>query len=123
MKKRLSFINNQSGFFLPYVLFITSLVFIFITSNISIYQNELQITDRQVEQLKIETLFQMGRAKLKENIEMFEAGNTATYLFQDGSVEILIEDWDDNKYKLFFTILTKGNQYKYYFRNILQLDE
>lgn len=122
MKKRLSFINNQSGFFLPYVLFITSLVFILITSNISIYQSELQITARQVEQLKIETLFQMGRAKLKENIEMFEAGNKATYLFRDGSVEILIEDRKDNKYTLFFTILTKNNQYLYYFRNTLQLD-
>ena len=124
MKKQLSIINSQDGFFLPYVLFIISLIFILTTSNIAIYRNDLQITAAQTEQIKIETLFQMGRTKFKANIDQYNAkNNTASYSFPDGNVQIIIHSINDNKYDLYFTILTKEKNTKYVITNSLQIGE
>lgn len=125
MKRLLYFIDNQHGFFLPYVLFITSLVFILVSSYIATYQNDLHITDSQIEQLKIETLFQMGRTKLKEEIDdnhFNENNNKVFYLFPDGSVEILITALNEKQYALNFAIFT-NKKTSYTINNLLQIGE
>lgn len=126
MKKQLFFINNQNGFYLPLVLFITSLIFIMATSNIAIYQSDLEITKNQVEQIKIETLFQMARGKIKEDIapdiENFKVNDKMTYYFPDGIVDILILGITDSNYELLYTINTK-EQSIYFINNILQIYE
>lgn len=121
MKKQLSFISKENGFFLPYVLFITSLIFILTTSNIAIYQNDLQITKNQIEQIRIETLFQMARSTFKANISDYdEQNNIANYSFPDGKVEILIDSIEGEQYHLQFTMLTKEQGANYVITNILQ---
>lgn len=125
MKKQLYFMNNQNGFFLPYVLFITSLVFILATSHIATYRSDLQITENQIEQLRIETLFQMGRTKFKNEVykgKFDGSNNKVFYLFPDGSVEILIKAFDNEQFALFFTIFTnKRSGHKV--NNLLQIGE
>ena len=123
MKKQLSFITNQHGFFLPYVLFITSLIFILTMSNITIYRNDLQITANQIDQVKIETLFQMGHTKFKEELDKYnKRKDIVNYTFPDGTVDILIDDIHGNQYELYFTIITKEQQSKYIITYTLQVD-
>ncbi|QGS68865.1 hypothetical protein CV093_11790 [Oceanobacillus sp. 143] len=51
---------------MPYVLFIIAIVYIIVTTNIAMYRNDLQLTENQIEQVKIETLFQMQREQFKQ---------------------------------------------------------
>lgn len=110
MKRQLSFMNNDAGFFFPYVLFVTAIVFIFITATITMYASDGKITEKHVEQIKIETLFQMGHAKFKEdnNAKEIDSGETY-YTFPYGNVEITYEPSDENRYKLYFKITTDKN--------------
>src|SRR5699024_12147737 len=80
MKNKLFYITNQHGFFLPYVLFIVSLTFIIVSTNIKIYNNEIQMMNHLTEQIKIETLLNMGRTKFtKEMIDNKNVTNTILY--------------------------------------------
>src|SRR5699024_12696616 len=89
MKKQLSFITNQHGFFLPYVLFIPGLVFIIITASISIYKQDITLTHRLVEQTNIKSLEQMGSVSFKQNFEeMTYPADTVNYSFADETVKI-----------------------------------
>lgn len=120
MKRHLSFMNNERGFFLPLVLFVITLVFIFITTNIHSYKNDIQITDRQVEQVMIESLFQMGRESVKEELSSPEFPDSVHYTFPDGTVDITISSHDDF-YELLFSINTNNNT-AYKFTNHMQIN-
>ncbi|GAA0602506.1 hypothetical protein GCM10009001_19320 [Virgibacillus siamensis] len=107
MKKRFEFITDRNGFILPYVLFTTALVIIIVTASIQLYKNELQITERQTEQLKIETLFQMGRAQFIESLQDHNLPESpVTYHFPYGDVAIQYKILDTNEHHLYFTITT-----------------
>ncbi|HLR41590.1 MAG TPA: hypothetical protein VK091_07915 [Virgibacillus sp.] len=125
MKKQLSFITNQHGFFLPYVLFITGLVFIIITASISIYKQDITLTHRLVEQTKLKSLEQMGRVSFKENFEeMTSPADTVNYSFPDGTVKITYDVLNDQEIELYFKIRTKENAgYTYNQTQTLHLDE
>ncbi|OZU89980.1 hypothetical protein CIL03_02265 [Virgibacillus indicus] len=108
MRKQLFFINNEKGFFLPYVLFIISIIFIVITANITNYKNEIYITDAYLEQLKIETLFQMGHAELKEDVKNSEDMiDKKSYIFPDGNVEISLISFTEEIFHFDFNISTR----------------
>lgn len=109
MKKQLFFLTNENGFSLPYVLFIITISFVVITTNIKLYYNEISMTHHQTEQIKIETLIQMGIAKFRENIKhdndvkMIESDST--YTFPSGSVEVNIisQDKSNTHIRLYIT--------------------
>jgi len=123
MIKKLFITNNENGFILPYVLFITAIVIIIVTANISIYRNDIVITENQLEQIKIETLFQMGRTKLKkEMVNQEEETSDVSYSFPDGIVKITINSSNSPVYKLYFTITTNNNA-TYTVANTLQINE
>lgn len=94
MKKRLSFINNEQGFSLPYVLFIIILSFIVIIANIKIYQNELHMMKHLTNQVKVETLIQMSLAKFKEDIssndDLTSIEDETFYSFPSGEVNLKV---------------------------------
>lgn len=94
MKKRLSFINNEQGFSLPYVLFIIILSFIVIIANIKIYQNELHMMKHLTDQVKVETLIQMSLAKFKEDIssndDLTSIEDETFYSFPSGEVNLKV---------------------------------
>lgn len=109
MKKQSFFMNNESGFFLPYVLFITTLIFLTVTMSVRTYQHEIEITHHLVDQLRAETMMQMGLALFEKNdfpegAEPFHV----TYDFPDGEVTIKYEYMSELEYYLHFTVLTNG---------------
>ena len=66
IQKRLDFMRQSEGFIFPYVLFIISILFLIITGSITSYQHDTSITDNMLEQVKIETLFQMSHTEFKD---------------------------------------------------------
>jgi len=117
MKSRLSFMNNEAGFYLPYVMFIITIVIILITANIQSYKSDIYITDRQVEHIIIESLFQLGRERVKSELNAPDLPEKVYYFFHDGTVEITITP-QENFYELFFSIDT-NNHTNYSFRNLM----
>ncbi|HLR75272.1 MAG TPA: competence type IV pilus minor pilin ComGG [Virgibacillus sp.] len=86
MKKQLSFMNN-SGFILPYVLFIITIILIVLSASIHIYKQEINMTHHHIEQLKIETLIQMSIMAFKDDYlnDSLDSGSV-TYNFPYGTV-------------------------------------
>ncbi|WP_077299474.1 competence type IV pilus minor pilin ComGG [Virgibacillus pantothenticus] len=112
MIKKLSFTHKESGFMLPLVLFVTALVFLIISTTVHRYQNNVIMTKNQIEQLKIETLVQMSREKIKQElIQNGEIENQMDISFPYGEVSVRITSLTPEKYRLFFTITT-NNQSK-----------
>ncbi|WP_164668618.1 hypothetical protein [Virgibacillus doumboii] len=106
MKRQLPFTNNK-GFILPFVLFVTAIALILITSSVRMYQDEIQITNKQTEQIKIETLLQMARTSFKEKVIQSEIpDNPTNYYFPYGDVRVEYIIIDDKKYHLHLTITT-----------------
>ena len=113
MRKQSYFINKEDGFFLPFVMFIISIIFIVITANIATYRNDIHITDNYLEQLKIETLFQMGHGALKEDLENSDKIiDKKSYSFPEGNVEISLISSSDEKFIYDFIIST--NKHPHY---------
>lgn len=109
MKNKLFYITNQHGFFLPYVLFIVSLTFIIVSTNIKIYNNEIQMMNHLTEQIKIETLLDMGRTRFAEDMmDNKNIKNTILYTFPLGDVQIsyVPSDNEPNKILAYYQITT-----------------
>src|SRR5690625_2885206 len=121
MKKRLFFIN-ESGFILPYVLFLITIIFIVLTANIHIYKQETYNTHHHLEQLKIETLVQMGIMTFKNDyMDKNIQTNEVTYTFPDGTVDISFVPKELNEHLLHIRAQTNDNSY-YTTRNIINID-
>lgn len=74
------------------------------------YQDEIQITSKQTEQLKIETLMQMAHTSFKKDITHPDVpDNPAKYRFPNGDVDIDFLILDEKKYHLHFSITTDTN--------------
>lgn len=107
MKKQSFIMSNESGFFLPYVLFIATLVFIIIAANIRTHQHDIEITHHFVEQLKAETIVQMAITSFnQEYLEIEQDTLNIYYHFPDGEASIIYNYIDDTEYRLHFTVLT-----------------
>lgn len=105
MRKNLLYINNQKGFVLPLVLLIAALLFLFVSTNVAIYKNEMIITKNELAQLKIDTLFQMSRAKFKDEIATIKQDKgTVDYIFPNGRVKIAYEFLPVDIYQLTFSV-------------------
>lgn len=121
MKRHSHFINKKNGFFFPYVMFLTTLVMITVMAGIQNYQRELQITSQQINQLRIETLFQMGRKLLKDeliNYPLIESQGQVTYDLPDGVVTIHFLKIENGLYQTEFQIYTDSKT-NYTFTNKL----
>lgn len=94
MRRRLSYMNNEHGFSLPYILFIIILSFIFITANINIYQNEVYMMNHLTEQIKVETLIQMSLSNFEDDILNYDdlsiIEDEKSYSFPSGDVNLKI---------------------------------
>lgn len=105
MKSHLPSITKNDGFIMLQVLFVVSLLFILIISSIATYRNEVYITARQVEQVKIETLFQMAQSKYKQELAASDAPpSAASFSFPDGTVDISVTEITNHYIKLHFSI-------------------
>jgi Tfp pilus assembly protein PilV len=91
MKKPLCSTRKQSGFVLPIVLFSIVIIMIAISTQIYIYRHELQITANYLEQVKMETLFQMSLTQVKQDLDSLDTFPAhLSYEYQDGSVTVYI---------------------------------
>lgn len=105
MKKSLLFTSDEKGFILPLVLLIAALMFLFVSTNVAIYKNEMTITKNELAQIKIDTLFQMSRAKFKDEIPTLKQDNGSVhYTFPDGKVKIAYEFLPEDVYQLTFYV-------------------
>ncbi|RFA32810.1 hypothetical protein CAI16_16855 [Virgibacillus dokdonensis] len=107
MIKKSSIIRNNAGFMFPFVLVITVLVLLIITATAYHYQNNIVMTKNQIEQLKIETMVQMSRERVKQAlIQNGELKKQMYFSFPYGDVSLRINALSSDKYTLFFTITT-----------------
>ncbi|WP_226035030.1 hypothetical protein [Aquibacillus saliphilus] len=118
MRKRLAFINeffaNRDGFIFPYVAFIVVLVLVTITGSINLYRNNIEMTNFNEEQLKIDTLFQMGKSQFKQELlpENLNTSNQYTFFFPHGSVDITVLSYTEkNIYAKYDISTTKQSKY------------
>lgn len=111
MKKQLFFINNESGFILPHVLLIATILLITVMTNINIYQKNVHLTYYHIDQLRIETLFQMGYAKFQNEFSPVDLDHqkTVTYHFPDGRVTIEFNQLNDEEGQLHFHLMTNND--------------
>lgn len=87
------------------MVFVVSLVALLLLGSIATYRNELYITNRQIEQIQIETLFQMGRAAyIEEQQQVEEVLRQATYDFPYGRVDVSLSNLTETYRKLYFRI-------------------
>lgn len=105
--------NNESGIFLPYVLFISAILFIVLFAAIQNYQKEIMITYQNIDQLRVETLFQKGYEKFKQENLLDSLGEKITvhYSFPDGNVLIEYLKLTEDEGQLHFEITTKSNSF------------
>jgi len=70
MKRILTFIKGENGFYLPFVLVVSIVTLSATTTSIFIYQNEMEATNLLLQQLEVETTRQVVIEKFKEE-EMY----------------------------------------------------
>ena len=99
--------NNQSGFYLPYVLFITAIILFTVTTNVKLYQQNIKVTEQHLEQLRIETLTQMAHKKFMNEYPVVEENKFSVYyVFPYGNVDLLYQRLDDTTYNLRIDVFT-----------------
>ncbi|MUK87133.1 hypothetical protein GMD78_01805 [Ornithinibacillus sp. L9] len=116
--------NSQRGFILPSVMFISVFVFIIVLANTYTFQSSVQITDKVIENIKIETLFQMGLARFKNdyaNLGYTTEEQTIEYEFPNGNTQITYLYMNENQILLNLNITTE-NQSKYTLTKQLHLN-
>ncbi|MHA6250978.1 hypothetical protein [Oceanobacillus sp. CAU 1775] len=109
MRKLLLSTINEKGFILVHVLFVVSLLFIIISSSISAYRNEIYINNRQIEQIKVESLFQIAQESYKRDFLVNNEFKETYYTFPQGRVEITILNIETEYAKLAFEIWLDDN--------------
>lgn len=106
MKKQFYIMKNNSGFFFPYVVVITTILLLSFSMVVYFYSNEKKVTENLVKQAKIETVFQMARAKFMED-QVYETHSTGEllYVFPDGEVEVVFEYVTDKEIQIDYWII------------------
>lgn len=102
--------NGDKGFILPFTLFVISLVLLLLAGSLQSYRMDLEITKSQTDQLKAESLFQMGREKWKaEQNGLPSPPSPFFYAFPDGDVIITPSSEGAKQLHLIFTIRLDSN--------------
>lgn len=89
MKEQLFMNKNEGGYFFPLVLFVVTVLFATVATSTIIYKNEIEIVDKLMEQLHVETIIQMSKVKFQSDA-LYENENTGNvnYIFPPGDVNI-----------------------------------
>lgn len=119
MRKQSRFLCNQSGFYLPYVLGITVIIMFSTVTQINLYQQNIELTSQHLEQLRIETLVQMGYQKFEEEYPVVDLDPFEVYYsFPHGTVNLRYIVLDDLDYNLHVDVLTAEQSAHATFRRI-----
>ncbi len=111
MRKK-SLIMSESGFYLPLTMMVSMIVLSAVITSVLIYKNEMEVSHTLKEQIEVETLIQMARAKFKEE-EVYKNKNSGqiTYEFPNGTAVIQYDKIDTHQYSLQFDVTTKEQFY------------
>src|SRR5690625_4922488 len=108
MKKTLTFIKREHGFYLPFVLVVSIVTLSATATSTLIYQNELEATHLLLQQLEVETMrqvtieqFHKDQMFLERDTGEFQyelpySSATGTYTTEDGDVFIEFKVKTDN---------------------------
>ena len=103
MRETLSFILKEKGYMLPPVLLLCTFVLLSLSTNIISLQHDVKMTYNIIEQVKSQTLFEMGYIMYKED-ELENSNNgTVEYHFPNGKVLIesnILEDLNYVKFNI-----------------------
>lgn len=81
---------SEAGFVLPSVIFLISILLIVFLANASIYALEINMGKHMIEQIKIESLIQLGLESYKAELQSTkEFLSQVSYQFPQGEVEII----------------------------------
>lgn len=115
--------NNDSGYFFPFVIFISLILFSAVTASITIYQNELMISEQLFEQMKAESIVQMSIQQFtKERPYNENQSGEITYLFPSGTVSLNYELMDENLYLIMLDIETDKKK-SFLIKKLFQVNE
>ncbi|MEI3611719.1 hypothetical protein [Pseudogracilibacillus sp. SO30301A] len=111
MRKK-SLIMSESGFYLPLSMVVSMIVLSAVITSVLIYKNETKVSYMLKEQIEVETLIQMARAKFKEE-EVYKNRNSGqiTYEFPSGTTIIQYEKIDTHQFTLQFDVTTNEHSY------------
>lgn len=92
--KNRSYFTNETGFILPSVVFLIFVLFVIFLANVSVYELELTMGEHHLEQVKIETLIQLGLESYKDDLQKSETFiPKKNYSFPYG--EVFISAYED----------------------------
>lgn len=107
MKGHLLLGKDESGFFLPFVIYVVIIIFSVITTTLTIYNNDLNISNQSWEQMKAETIVQMSVKQFKlDKPYVTNSTGTTIYEFPTGNVIVNYKMLEENQYLLMLTIET-----------------
>lgn len=110
MKKQYHLNNDERGFFLPYVMILSTIILIFVANTIYIYENELEISSNLMDQITYETQYEMAIAKLlrerpfeqtKEGMETYYLPNGKTDVFytkENERLQVKVQVYGEDNY-------------------------
>lgn len=104
--------KSEAGFFLPFVLFVFVLVSSSVLTTVAIYQNELKVSARLLEQIKAETMVQMSTVDVKERLNKGEIAKEGRlrYRFPQGKTSVHYKREKEQIYRLYIEVLTEGDE-------------
>lgn len=107
MKGYLLQMDNERGLYLPFVLFITLILFSTVTTMVAVYKNEKLISYQLWELTKADTIVEMTKQKFiqEDALELNDQGEIS-YTLPSGDVYVEYDKIDDYTYSLFITIET-----------------
>lgn len=107
MSGPLGFIKSEAGFFLPYTFVIALITMLVVMTGVEIYKNEMMLSNRMIDQLEIETLIQLGRDRLLQEVPLSHfKENKITYTFPSGTSEIEFVKIEEGNINIFLKIRT-----------------
>lgn len=116
MRRQLHTITKANGFFLPYSMFITVLIFLNVSTVIILYENKI-ITQRTMNELiEVETLIQMSKEQFKQDMHNLADSGEINYTHPNGTA-ILAYNQIESEFQINVTVHTeKGtNHIKHFF--------
>lgn len=111
MKRNLKWIRNERGQMLIFVLISTSIILLVFITAVKMYINIIEDSHFLLEQLEVETISQMSKMDLLNDIE--EARSTYYYMYPNGNIELTLQNKNDTRYILNNEIkLKNGSAYE-----------
>ncbi|TQS74539.1 hypothetical protein DX933_11395 [Ornithinibacillus gellani] len=113
MKKSLSFIQNSSGFMMPLIMLLIVVILYATSACIHLYINDLQITERLLEQKKVESIIQLAEVSYRKDMTdtAYQPQDVKMYHFPNGTAEVSVSFSSDTPNNLFLRIHTNNNFY------------